>query len=127
MKSKIVSAADAVALVHEGDTLVCSGFGVVGVPDELLVALEKRFLETAQPRNLHLLFGGGPGDGKDQGLNRIAHEGLLASAIGGNAQTSAGGNATGGVVHVTSIGTGLFRSGLIHENGRVCWGRTKPL
>lgn len=84
MKSKIVSAADAVALVHEGDTLVCSGFGVVGVPDELLVALEKRFLETAQPRNLHLLFGGGPGDGKDQGLNRIAHEGLLTSAIGGH-------------------------------------------
>jgi propionate CoA-transferase len=84
MKSKIVSAADAVALIHEGDTLVCSGFGVVGVPDELLVALEKRFLETAQPRNLHLLFGGGPGDGKDQGLNRIAHEGLIASAIGGH-------------------------------------------
>jgi propionate CoA-transferase len=84
MKSKIVSAADAVALIHEGDTLVCSGFGVVGVPDELLVALEKRFLETAQPRNLHLLFGGGPGDGKDQGLNRIAHAGLIASAIGGH-------------------------------------------
>jgi propionate CoA-transferase len=84
MKSKIVSAADAVALIHDGDTLVCSGFGVVGVPDELLVALEKRFLETAAPRNLHLLFGGGPGDGKDQGLNRIAHEGLIASAIGGH-------------------------------------------
>jgi propionate CoA-transferase len=84
MKSKIVSAADAVALIHEGDTLVCSGFGVVGVPDELLVALEKRFLETAQPRNLHLLFGGGPGDGKDRGLNRLAHEGLIASAIGGH-------------------------------------------
>ena len=84
MKSKIVSAADAVALIHDGDTLVCSGFGVVGVPDELLVALEKRFLETAAPRNLHLLFGGGPGDGKEQGLNRIAHEGLIASAIGGH-------------------------------------------
>ncbi len=84
MKSKIVSAADAVALIHDGDTLVCSGFGVVGVPDELLLALEKRFLETAAPCNLHLLFGGGPGDGKDQGLNRIAHEGLIASAIGGH-------------------------------------------
>jgi propionate CoA-transferase len=84
MKSKVVSAAAAIALVHDGDTLVCSGFGVVGVPDELLVALEKRFLETAAPRNLHLLFGGGPGDGKDQGLNRIAHEGLVASAIGGH-------------------------------------------
>jgi propionate CoA-transferase len=84
MKSKIVSAAEAVALIHDGDTLVCSGFGMVGVPDELLVALEARFLESAAPRNLHLLFGGGPGDGKDQGLNRIAHEGLIASAIGGH-------------------------------------------
>ena len=84
MKSKIVSAADAVALIHDGDTLVCSGFGMVGVPDELLLALEQRFLETAAPRDLHLLFGGGPGDGKDQGLNRIAHEGLIASAIGGH-------------------------------------------
>ena len=40
MKSKIISAADAVALIHDGDTLVCSGFGMVGVPDQLLVALE---------------------------------------------------------------------------------------
>ena len=84
MKSKIVSAAAAVALIHDGDTLVCSGFGMVGVPDELLLALEARFLETALPRNLHLLFGGGPGDGKEQGLIRIAHAGLLASAIGGH-------------------------------------------
>jgi propionate CoA-transferase len=84
MKSKIVSAADAVALIHDGDTLVCSGFGMVGVPDELLVALEQRFLESALPRGLHLLFGGGPGDGREQGLNRIAHEGLIASAIGGH-------------------------------------------
>jgi len=84
MKSKIVSASEAIALVHDDDTLICSGFGVVGVPDELLVALEKRFLETAAPRNLHLLFGGGPGDGKEQGLNRLAHEGLIASAIGGH-------------------------------------------
>jgi len=84
MKSKIVSAQEAIALVHDDDTLICSGFGVVGVPDELLVALEKRFLDTASPRNLHLLFGGGPGDGKEQGLNRLAHEGLVASAIGGH-------------------------------------------
>lgn len=84
MKSKVVSAAEAVALIHDGDTLVCSGFGVVGVPDELLVALEQRFLQTAQPRNLQLLFGGGPGDAKDQGVNRLAHAGLVAGAIGGH-------------------------------------------
>ena len=35
MKSKVVTPQEAVALVHDGDVLVCSGFGVVGVPDEL--------------------------------------------------------------------------------------------
>jgi propionate CoA-transferase len=75
MKTKIVS---------PQDVLVCSGFGVVGVPDELLLALEERFLRSASPRHLTLLFGGGPGDGKDQGLNRVAHEGLIARAIGGH-------------------------------------------
>lgn len=84
MKSKVVSAAQAIALIHDGDTLVCSGFGVVGVPDELLVALEARFLETAHPRQLHLVFGGGPGDAKEQGINRLTHPGLVASAIGGH-------------------------------------------
>ena len=84
MKSKVVSAAEAIALVHDGDTLVCSGFGVVGVPDELLVALEARFLETAHPGKLRLMFGGGPGDANDRGVNHLAHEGLVASAIGGH-------------------------------------------
>lgn len=84
MKSKIVSPQEAVALVHDGDTLICSGFGVVGVPDELLVALEQRFTTSAAPRELTVLFGGGPGDGKDRGLNRLAHEGLVRRAIGGH-------------------------------------------
>ena len=82
--SKIVSAAEAVALVHEGDTLVCSGFGVVGVPDELLLALRQRFESSGTPRDLTLLFGGGPGDGQERGLNRLALDGLVRRAIGGH-------------------------------------------
>ena len=84
MKNKIVSAEAAVNLVHDGDTLVFSGFGVVGVPDALAVALEKRFVDTQSPRDLTLFFGGGPGDAKDRGANRLAHEGLLRRAIGGH-------------------------------------------
>lgn len=84
MKTKIVSDEDAVRLVQDGDTLVCSGFGVVGVPNQLTAALEKRFLDTGEPSGLTLLFGGGPGDGKDAGINRLAHEGLLAQIIGGH-------------------------------------------
>ena len=84
MNSKIVAAEEAVRLIHDGDTLICSGFGVVGVPDELAVALERRFLDTGEPRDLTLMFGGGPGDGKEQGANRLAHEGLIRRAIGGH-------------------------------------------
>lgn len=63
MKRKVVKSDEAVAILRDGDTLCCSGFGSNGVPIELVQALEKRFLETGAPTNLTLLFGGGPGDG----------------------------------------------------------------
>ena len=84
MKSKIVTAEQAIGLIHDGDVLVCSGFGVVGVPDELLLALQQRFESSQSPRELTLIFGGGPGDGKEQGINRIALDGLVQRAIGGH-------------------------------------------
>jgi len=81
---KIASAADAVALIRDGDVVASSGYGGNGTPDQLLVALEKRFLETGSPRGLTLVFAGGQGDGKERGLNRLAHEGLIKRAIGGH-------------------------------------------
>jgi len=84
MRKKVVSAAEAIAIVRDGDTLCCSGFGSNGVPVELILALEQRFLETAAPSNLTLLFGGGPGDGASAGLNHLAHEGMLKRVIGGH-------------------------------------------
>ncbi|BEP58826.1 MULTISPECIES: acyl CoA:acetate/3-ketoacid CoA transferase [unclassified Variovorax] len=84
MRTKIVSAAEAIAIMRDGDTLCCSGFGSNGVPVELITALEKRFLETGAPRDLTLLFGGGPGDGASGGVNHLAHEGLLRCVIGGH-------------------------------------------
>jgi propionate CoA-transferase len=84
MKNKIVSADEAANLVHDGDTLIFSGFAGIGVPDELAAALERRFLDTGAPRDLTLFFGGGPGDSHEQGANRLAHEGLIKRAIGGH-------------------------------------------
>jgi len=77
MKNKIVSAADAIAIIRDGDTIAFSGFVGSGTPDELIAALEKRFVETASPRDLTLLFAAAPGDGKDRGLNRLARNGLV--------------------------------------------------
>ena len=84
MRNKIVSAADAVAVIRSGDFLVTSGFVGIGTPDELLQALAERFLATGEPRDLSLMFAAGQGDGKERGLNRLGHEGLLKRVIGGH-------------------------------------------
>jgi propionate CoA-transferase len=83
-RNKIVSAAEAVAIIRDGDTVACSGFVGSGTPDALIMALERRFLDTGSPRSLTLLFAAAPGDGKDQGLNRLAHPGLVKRAVGGH-------------------------------------------
>ena len=84
MKNKIVSPAEAVAIIRSGDTVSIAGFVGIGTPDELLIALETRFLETGEPADLTLVFAAAPGDGKDRGLNRLAHPGLIKRAVGGH-------------------------------------------
>jgi propionate CoA-transferase len=84
LKSKIVSADEAIAIIRDGDTLSISGFVGIGTPDELILALEQSFLTTGKPRDLTLVFAAAPGDGKDRGLNRLAHDGLIKRVIGGH-------------------------------------------
>nr|WP_172682377.1 CoA-transferase [Sinorhizobium meliloti] len=84
MRDKIISAAEAVAMIRSGDTVATSGFVGIGTPNAVICALEKRFLGTGEPRNLTLVFAAAPGDGKGQGLDRLAHEGLVKRLVGGH-------------------------------------------
>jgi propionate CoA-transferase len=84
MPDKIITPEAAAALVHDGDVVTTSGFVGIGVPDELLAALEARFLGYGAPRGLTLLFAAGQGDGKTRGLNRLGHDGLLKRVVGGH-------------------------------------------
>ena len=83
-EGKVTSAAAAVALVSDGDTLATSGFVGIGFPENLAVALERRFVDTGTPRGLTLVYAGGQGDGKERGLNHLGREGLVARVIGGH-------------------------------------------
>lgn len=82
--NKVIPAADAVELIQSNDVIAVSGYGTNGVPEKVLKALETRFDDTQEPRDLTLMFAGGIGDGADRGLNRIGKEGLLSRVIGGH-------------------------------------------
>ncbi|MBP2449628.1 CoA-transferase [Rhizobium leguminosarum] len=82
--TKIVSGAKAVSLIRSGDTVAFSGFVGTCTPEEVICDIEKRFLETGEPSNLTLMFAAAPGDDKDRGLNRLAHDGLVKRLIGGH-------------------------------------------
>src|SRR5919199_450720 len=84
LKNKIVSADEAVAIIRDGDTLCSSGFVGIGTPDELILALGRRSPEPRHRAGLPLVSAPAPGDPKDRGLNRLAHDGLLKRVVGGH-------------------------------------------
>ncbi len=82
---KAMPAELAVDLIHSGDTIVITGSGGgVMDADYTYQALEKRFLETGKPADLTLVHVTGIGDGKETGVSRFAHKGLVKRVIGGH-------------------------------------------
>lgn len=74
---KVISADDAVVLIRGGDVVASSGYGGNCNPEALFAAIERRFLAGNGPHDLTLVWAGGQGDGKERGLNRLGHAGLL--------------------------------------------------
>jgi propionate CoA-transferase len=83
-RSKLVTADEAVQLIHDGDTVATGGFVGIGFAEAIAVALARRFEQTATPRNLTLVYAAGQGDGQDRGLNHLGQPGMLKRVIGGH-------------------------------------------
>ncbi len=85
-KVRVLSAAEAVMMVKDGDTIATGGFVSCACPETLSKALEKRFVETGAPRDLTLFYAAGqgyrlmPGSGGDH----FAHEGMVKRVVGGH-------------------------------------------
>ena len=84
VRDKVVTAAEAVRLIRDGDAVVVEGFVGQGFAEELTLALEERFLQTGRPRDLTLVFTVAQGNRQGRGLDRLCYEGLVKRAVGGH-------------------------------------------
>jgi propionate CoA-transferase len=86
--SKVITAEQAAALVKDGATVGAAPIVLAGWPEEVALAMEKRYLETQHPKQLTFVHGSGVGNWKigpeSQGANRFAHPGMVKRWIGGH-------------------------------------------
>lgn len=74
-------------LVKDRDFLACSGNMNSAMPEELLIELENRFLQTGGPKDLTIMSGSGVGDmgsATTKGFQHLAHDGLVKRVIVGH-------------------------------------------
>ena len=84
-KPKQCSASEAAARINDGDTVVVAGNGAgMCAAEEILAAIEQRYLESGRPRDLTVIHSVGLGDRDRRGINRLAHEGLVKKVIAGH-------------------------------------------
>lgn len=81
---RVITSSEAASLVEPGDNVLVSGSGGGHcVPEAILEAIERRFLETGGPRDLCLIHAVGIGDRKLKGAARFRHPGMLRRSITG--------------------------------------------
>ena len=82
--AKLITAREAAEMIQDGDAIICATFGASGVPEDIYMELEKRFLETGHPRSLTYTHAAGSGsfaaladeNGFCRGEDHICHTGM---------------------------------------------------
>ncbi|MHA1553439.1 MAG: acyl CoA:acetate/3-ketoacid CoA transferase [Alphaproteobacteria bacterium] len=84
-RARFMTAEAAAELIRDGATVGLIGGGGGLVEATLLhLAVERRFLQTGEPRDLTCVHALGIGDRESRGMNCFAHEGLVRRVIGGH-------------------------------------------
>src|SRR4029079_14136685 len=111
MNKVIPSAADAVALIPDGATIMCGGFGLCGLPENLIRALHAR-----GTRNLTVISNNPGVDDFGVGMlvraKQVAH--FIGSYVGENKEFER--QAIAGEIHYTLVPQGPFPQG-VHVAG----------
>ena len=83
--AKVISAAEAAALIGDGMTVAVDGFIGFSLAEDILCEMEERFLREGHPRDLRLVnVAGLGGDGRRRGINHFAHRGMLSRLLCSN-------------------------------------------
>ncbi len=81
---KVMEMGAAATLVRTGSTLTFTGIAQAQVPDAMLGAIEKRFFAEGEPRDLTLAYPMMSGGGPKNGVEHLAHKGMIRRVIGCN-------------------------------------------
>ncbi|RJX69389.1 3-oxoacid CoA-transferase [Vibrio sinensis] len=84
MRTTVLSAQQAAAMIENGDKVILGGFIGAVVPEAIEKAIGERFVATGYPNELELYFTAGQGDGVDKANNHLAHPGMVSLAYGGH-------------------------------------------
>lgn len=86
---QIISAAQAAKLIKDNDFIASTAMGYGGLPEEILVAIENRYLQEKQPKAITFVHSSGIGNGTEgRGSDHLAHEGLMKRLISGHTGSS---------------------------------------
>ncbi|MWL88033.1 acyl CoA:acetate/3-ketoacid CoA transferase [Cupriavidus sp. SW-Y-13] len=81
---KVITTAQAAALVQTGWTVASAGFVGAGHAEGVTEALEQRFLRDGLPRDLTLVYSAGQGDRGARGVNHFGNAGMSRAIVGGH-------------------------------------------
>lgn len=87
-KVKVITPEEAAEFVEDGMTVASAGFVGSAIPETLIGAMEKRFLETGHPQNITYFYAGSQGNRDGRGGDHVAHKGMTKRVIAGHYNTA---------------------------------------